>query len=242
MGPCSASHRWQCGSPGVLFARHRNRLYRTALAVLHKKEDAEDAVQNGLLQAYTSLRSFQGRSSFSTWLTRIVINSALMTRRKNSARPEASLEEILDSQPLRLARRVVDARPDPERACAAIEANALLEAHVRQLPSSLQAAFRLRAVNGLSARELSQVLGIRVSACKARFSRARRKLQGGLKQSAWGNPASSRLFSLGAGPRHCCRNRAATSRLGSNRNSNSGTLRMGDVRSQSWRACFKSLW
>lgn len=49
-----------------LFARHRPRLYRTAVALLRNKEDAEDAVQDGLCKAYTNLRSFQGRSSFST--------------------------------------------------------------------------------------------------------------------------------------------------------------------------------
>src|SRR5208337_1173120 len=65
-----------------LFARHRPRLYRTAVALLRNKEDAEDAVQDGLCKAYTHLRSFQGRSSFSTWLTSIVINSALMSRRR----------------------------------------------------------------------------------------------------------------------------------------------------------------
>ena len=69
-----------------LFAAHSARLYRTALSVLRNKEDAEDAVQDGLCSAYTKLGSFQGRSSFSTWLTRIVINSALMNRRRKRNR------------------------------------------------------------------------------------------------------------------------------------------------------------
>ena len=76
-----------------LFAGHTRRLYRTVFALLNNKEDAEDALQEGLCKAFTSLRSFQGRSSFSTWLTRIVINSALMARRRRSAHPEASLDE-----------------------------------------------------------------------------------------------------------------------------------------------------
>jgi RNA polymerase sigma factor (sigma-70 family) len=82
-----------------LFAPHTGRLYRTTFAVLRNEEDAEDALQDGLFKAYTSLRSFQGRSSFSTWLTRIVINSALMTLRRKSGHPEASLDEILHTQP-----------------------------------------------------------------------------------------------------------------------------------------------
>jgi hypothetical protein len=67
-----------------LFATHSARLYWTAYAVVRNKEDAEDAVQNSLCNAFINLRSFKGRSSFSTWLTRIVINSALMIRRRKT--------------------------------------------------------------------------------------------------------------------------------------------------------------
>ncbi|MDQ1410883.1 MAG: hypothetical protein QOJ41_2618, partial [Acidobacteriaceae bacterium] len=65
----------------LLFTRNRARLYRTAYSLLRNKEDAEDALQCGLLRAYLHLESFEGRARFSTWLTRIVINSALMDRR-----------------------------------------------------------------------------------------------------------------------------------------------------------------
>ena len=63
-----------------LFKTYTPRLFRTAFAVLRNKEDAEDAVQDSWCRAYRNLRSFQGRSAFSTWLTRIAINSALMRR------------------------------------------------------------------------------------------------------------------------------------------------------------------
>src|SRR5271169_3428370 len=61
-----------------LFASREGRLFRTAFAVLRNREDAEDALQDGLLSAYSKMQSFEGRSSFSSWLTRIVINAALM--------------------------------------------------------------------------------------------------------------------------------------------------------------------
>ena len=166
-----------------LFAPHAGRLYQTAFAVLHNKEDAEDALQDALCKAYASLRSFQGRSSFSTWLTRIVVNSALMTRRRRKARPEASLDEIMDSQPERLLHGVVDTQPDPEKTYAATEINALVEEHARQLSPALQAAFRLRVINGLSVAESSQALGISANTFKSRFSRAQRKVVCELQQS-----------------------------------------------------------
>ncbi len=166
-----------------LFTRYTSRLYRTAFAVLHNKEDAEDALQDGLCKAYIRLRSFQGRSSFSTWLTRIIVNSALMIRRRKSVHPEASLDEILEGQPARLPRGAVDERPDPEKLCAEAEITALVEEQVRYLPPLLQTAFRLRATRGLSATESSKALGISATALKSRFCRARQKLAGGLQES-----------------------------------------------------------
>ena len=166
-----------------LFASHTSKLYRTAFALLNNKEDAEAALQDGLCKAFTSLPSFQGRSSFSTWLTRIVINSALMTRRKKSFHPEASLDEILESEPAQLPLGIVDPKPDPEKISAETEINALVEEHMLQLPPALQTAFRLRAIYGFSANEVSQALDIPASAVKSQILRARRKLAHGLQQS-----------------------------------------------------------
>jgi len=166
-----------------LFAAHTRSLYRTVFALLQNKEDAEDALQDGLCKAYTSLRSFEGRSSFSTWLTRIVINSALMARRKKSAHPEASLDEILESQPEKLPHGAIDAQPDPEEFYAANEISALVDEHLRQLPPTLQAPFRIHAINGLSGPESSKAIGISPSAFKSRICRARKKLACGLKRS-----------------------------------------------------------
>ena len=78
-----------------LFARHNRALYQTALRLLGNAEDAEDALQEGLLAAYRNLPRFEGRSQFSTWLTRIVINAALMRLRSKRARPAISLEGMV---------------------------------------------------------------------------------------------------------------------------------------------------
>ena len=166
-----------------LFARHTRRLYRIALALLNNKEDAEDALQEGFCKAFTSLCSFQGRSSFSTWLTRIVINSALMARRRKSAHPGASLDEMLEYQPKQMPRGFVDQRPDPEKLYAETELNARVEKHVSLLPTTLQAAFQLYAINGVAGPESSKALGISPSAFKSRIFRARLKLACGLYRS-----------------------------------------------------------
>jgi RNA polymerase sigma-70 factor (ECF subfamily) len=108
---------------------------------LRNKEDAEDAVQNSLCNAFINLRSFKGRSSFSTWLTRIVINSALMIRRKRTAHVQTSLDEMMDDQPERLWQRIVYAGPDPEELCATRQLDELLTDQVHQLPPAIRDAF-----------------------------------------------------------------------------------------------------
>ena len=78
----------------TLFTRYGERLYRTSFTVLRNKEDAEDALQDGLLSAYMNLRSFEGRSQFATWLTHVVMNAALMKRRRLRTRLYLSLDEF----------------------------------------------------------------------------------------------------------------------------------------------------
>ena len=76
-----AGQRGDSQAVETLFRRYQRPLFQTALRVLGNAEDAEDALQDGLLSAYRNLKRFEGRSQFSTWLTRIVINAALMRRR-----------------------------------------------------------------------------------------------------------------------------------------------------------------
>ena len=159
-----------------LFAVNTERLRRLAFGVLRNKEDAEDALQDALLSAYRNLDKFQARSRFSTWLGRIVINSALMARRKKGLRPESSLDEILDSNPGFLRGRIEDSRNSPERACAQTELRALIDEGIQRLPPRLQAAFRVCTLAGLSTAESTALLGVHHSTLKARVFRARHQV------------------------------------------------------------------
>jgi RNA polymerase sigma-70 factor (ECF subfamily) len=165
-----------------LFKTHTPRLYRIAFAVLRNREDAEDVVQESWCRAYANLDSFEGRAAFSTWLTRIAINSALMFRRRRSVRVEASLSDILDDRPEPFFDGTVAKPPNPEELYVASELNALIDDQIRELPPRVQAAFRLRKIEEFSIAEAVQALGIRETALKSRVSRARRKVAGGLRK------------------------------------------------------------
>jgi len=175
------------GEPDALspiFVHYSSRLFRAAFLLLRNKEDAEDALQDGLINAYIHLNSFQGRSLFSTWLTRIVMNAALMALRRRRARPETSLGEcqeggVEDHRPA----RAVDCRPNPEQACAAMEAKQIVEKHIDQLSARSRIVFRLREVKGLSTKEAREVLGISEGVVKSRLFRARGQLTKSLRRS-----------------------------------------------------------
>jgi RNA polymerase sigma-70 factor, ECF subfamily len=157
-----------------LFASHTPRLYRVALRILRNKEDAEDAVQDTWRRAYSKLHAFEGRSSISTWLTRIAINSALMIRRRNKRVFEVSLDVAPEDE--RSLPDPIDDGPTPEESCRHAELRDLLVQQIRRLPSLIRTAFLLRDVNGFTTTESINLLGIKDSALKSRVRRARRRL------------------------------------------------------------------
>ena len=190
-----------------LFATHASRLYRTAYAVLWNKEDAEDAVQNSLCNAFINLRSFKGRSSFSTWLTRIVINSALMIRRRRTAHVQTSLDELMEDQPERLWQEIAYVGPDPEELCATGQLGELLSEHILQLPPPIRDACQLYFLKGLSAVKACHLLGISNAALKGRIFRGRHMLADALRpilrpehtQKKW---SIRQMASVGSSPKH----------------------------------------
>ena len=160
----------------TLFRRYQRPLFQTALRVLGNTEDAEDALQDGLLSAYRNLKRFEGRSQFSTWLTRIVINAALMRRRSAKARPALSLDEPPREEELPAAERFADSGPTPEQVFANTEIRQMLSENLDQLSPLLRTAFLLREVQGYSTGEAAKKLGVTENTLKARLWRARHQL------------------------------------------------------------------
>src|SRR6202521_5932265 len=173
----------------ALFARNTRALYQTALRVLGNPEDAEEALQEGLLSAYRNLGRFERRSQFSTWLTRIVINAALMRRRSKRARPAVSLDDWTTEGELPLAERFADESPNPEQLYAGTELRDRVSKKLGEISPLLRTAFWLREIEGLSAEEAPQVLGVSRNTLKARLWRARQELAARLGLSLDGNLA-----------------------------------------------------
>ena len=160
----------------VLFERYHRPLFQTALRVLGNAEDAEDALQDGLLSAYRNLKRFEGRSQFSTWLTRIVINAALMRRRSAKARPAVSLDEPPREDELPVVERFAAKGPNPEQVFEGTEIREMISENLDELSPLLRTAFVLREVEGYSTGEAAKKLGVTENTLKARLWRARHQL------------------------------------------------------------------
>lgn len=167
-----------------LLAHVRPRLYRVALRLLRSKEDAEDAVQDALFSAYKNLASFEGRSLFSTWLTRIVVNAALVRRRHQRCRPELFIDDTPSSENQATPMGIVDSHPDPEQNCAWNETRMVVEEALNDLAPAMRSAFRLRELDDLSNADAARASGVRIGAFKSRICRARNQLAARLGPSA----------------------------------------------------------
>jgi RNA polymerase sigma-70 factor, ECF subfamily len=161
---------------GPLFASYMPQLYRTALRVVGTPQDAEDALQDGLLCALCHLGEFAGRSRFSTWLTSIVTNAALMRVRKNHREVMTSLDQIVDRNDKPLADRIADTRPNPEEMCAQKERLQILDRGLQRLSAIHRNAVQLRDVQGMSTEEAAAALGLPLGTLKSQLYRARLKL------------------------------------------------------------------
>ena len=159
-----------------LYARHAPSLYRRVLGMVRDPEDAEDALQEGLLSAFRNLHRFEGRSQLSSWLTRIVINAALMQVRSRRTREAASLDEPFDDTRVPAADRIVDSNPNPEQLCLMMELRRVLDRSIGGLSPDMQTAVSLRYMQGLSTREAARSCGISENTLKARLRRARLRL------------------------------------------------------------------
>jgi RNA polymerase sigma-70 factor (ECF subfamily) len=153
-------------------------LYRRAYRILGNAADAEDAVQDALLAAYTHLDQFRGQSQISTWLTTIVLNCARLQLRRRLRHVQVSLDECnADLHPVSVSERLADYRPNPEDECTESELSARLIHLHSYLSPTLRKTFQLRDVDGLSIRETARILGIPTGTVKAQSARARKRLK-----------------------------------------------------------------
>jgi len=161
----------------LLVQRHNGKIFALAQRITRNREDAEDVVQQSFQKAFIHLKKFQGESLFSTWLTRIAINEALMLLRRRRGTHEVPIEESTREDETPRPLDFPDSGPNPEDSCLQREQARILCAAVSELTPGMREAIRLRELGELSTRETAQVMGVSVGAVKARVFHGRKKLR-----------------------------------------------------------------
>ena len=183
-----AAKRGDSAAFEILCKQSANTVFRVARQMMRNNEDAEDVVQESFQQAFIHLKSFKGDSRFSTWLSRIAINAALMKLRKKHRKWDVSLDESAETEESSSRLDVEDQGPNPEQLYAQKERQRILSEALKELTPGMRKAIELRELGERSTEETARIMGISAAAVKARVFHGRRKLRERLKHyfgSAW---------------------------------------------------------
>jgi RNA polymerase sigma factor (sigma-70 family) len=159
-------------------AQVRSRIFR----IVRNRQDAEDALQDSLFRAHVHLHQFRGASSFSSWLHRIAINSAVMVLRKRKVFTVISSDRNEDDPSSWDALDVPDRSPNPEQVYSKRQSLECLSNAVERLPSSLRGVIEKVYDGECSVQEAADAMGISIAATKSRLVRARRMLRLALEE------------------------------------------------------------
>jgi RNA polymerase sigma factor (sigma-70 family) len=167
-----------------LCRRHSKQILRTILRITRDVADAEDTLQETLLKGYVHIGKFEGRSAFSSWLTRIAVNSALMLLRKKRSQPVFSFESGSEMDDFKLPEPT-ETSHNPEESCilSALE-NECVRA-IRHLSPTLQVVVQIRYREDASVAQIAKMLDISESAVKSRLLRARSKIREHLEKGRY---------------------------------------------------------
>ena len=158
---------------GELCERHVKKVFRVIHRITRNREDAEDALQDCLLNAFAHVKDFDERSRFATWLTRTAINAALAKLRKNHWKRELPMNEPNPPCELERHSEIQDDAPDPEETYRLRERKEILITAILGLRPRTRRVVELHQLQEHSLRETAQILGISTAAVKARMFHAR---------------------------------------------------------------------
>ena len=159
----------------ILVERHQHRVFAVARGILKRQEDVEDIAQQVFVKAYFSLKRFDQRAAFSTWLYKITVNECWDLLRKRKARPlvyEADFSEE-QSRQFSATEQKADSGPDTSERMAMRQR---LDTMLAQLDDRDRAMLILKEVEGFSVEEIADSLGLNANTVKVRLFRARRRI------------------------------------------------------------------
>ena len=161
----------------ALFKRYQQKILTVVRRYARVREDAEDIVQLSFQKAFVHLCTFQGHSSFATWLTSIAINEALMFLRSIGAVREVAIDDVNNAEGRTAGIEIPDSSPGPEASCAQRERAKILSSAMDELTPRMRQALELKEFAELSTEETARRMHLSVGAVKAQIFHAKRKLR-----------------------------------------------------------------
>lgn len=173
----AAAKRGDSAAFEILCKQSANTVFHLARRIMRNHEDAEDVVQESFQKAFIHLDRFNGDSRFSTWLSRIAINAALMKLRKKHHLLDISLDASAGTEEPSFRQQIEDQGLNPEQLYAQKERQRMLSQALNELTPGTRKAIELRELGERSTEETAQIMGISVTAVKARVFHGRRRLR-----------------------------------------------------------------
>lgn len=156
-----------------LFRLHESQVYRLAITILHNEQDAEDVVQDVFLRIFQQINRYEGKSTFKTWLTTIVVNTCRDRLRRKKVRKAFSLDWILGHASDQDVDREVSDRQDSQQ----------LWSRINQLDDKLRIPLILHYHERIRCDEIAEILGVKTSTIYARLNNARKQLRATYQES-----------------------------------------------------------
>jgi RNA polymerase sigma-70 factor (ECF subfamily) len=178
----------------MLIKRYQSRIFALALRYTRIHEDAEDIVQQTFQKVFVYLHKFQGKSSFSTWLTRIAINESLLFLRRGRAAREISIEQKQSEAGTSRDLEILDSSPNPEMSYLQQETVHILLSAMARLRPALRITMELKELRELSGPDTARHMGVSLGTVKARVFHGRTKLRQILRHSTTSPRRSGRTF------------------------------------------------
>lgn len=158
--------------------RYQKKVYNTTYRIMGNPEDASDLAQEAFIRIYRSLRNFQGKSSFSTWLFTVTTNVCRDELRKRQRRLKVqSLSEPLEFEDGNVEREIADESMAPEVISLHRELTDEIQAVIETLPDEQKEAIVLRELQGFSYEEIAEITGVSLGTVKSRISRGRQNMK-----------------------------------------------------------------
>jgi RNA polymerase sigma-70 factor, ECF subfamily len=184
----------------VLVEKYKRKTFRLAYGVLRDQEEALDVAQEAFVKAFRSLPKFKGESAFYTWLFRITMNVALDRKRQRAARARSLGTEDVPPEEWERTAVATDTSPDDEAASA--ERRARIGRALETLPEHHRSIIILSDIEGLSYREIAEVLAIPMGTVMSRLHNARKRLREALGPAFLGLLLGVLLLAGLGGPAH----------------------------------------